>query len=133
MELKDLVNQTEYMGIGNPLDNEKLLNTQKKLHVENLPAIPQDFIAFLKEFNGLSYSDGNIYGVYPATTSCKDIYKQNISRPIDSDSLILGHDIFDLLIYNNQNSLYQIVDSNDLEVLEEYTELEDAILHILKI
>ena len=51
------------------------------------------------------------------------------------DSLLLGYNDFDLLVFNFANKQYQIVDREDMEVLDSYpeTEMDYALAQIFNV
>lgn len=108
--------------------------TQQILKQHNIAPLPQDFITFLKSYNGFENNGGTICGIYK-NKNIDDISILNTSilHPLHKDLVFLGYDDFDYLAYNQRHQVYQIIDKDDLEVLEEYTDLSLAIQHILKI
>lgn len=112
-----------------------IADTQRMLVDNKIIPIPNSFINFLEVYNGINYKGGEIFGIKPPSNLSGDILDINIKqeRLIKSNYLILGVDDFDYLVYNQKKSLYQIIDKSDLEVLEEYSEVEKAISYILKV
>lgn len=110
-------------------------DAQRTLVDNKIIPIPNSFINFLEEFNGINYNGGEIFGIKPPGNLSGDIVDVNLEqeRLPKSNYLILGVDDFDYLIYNQKKTLYQIVDKTDLEVLEEYSDVERAISYILKV
>ena len=133
MTLDKKISQTKYISIGENPSSEDINNIQNKLLENGFAQIPQDYIELLCKYNGISFDDGNIYGISATNSSIKDIYKQNKTTDLSPELLILGEDSFDFLVYNKEKSLYQIIDSTDMEVLEVYTDINEAILYIIKI
>lgn len=120
---------------GKPLQNEQLLHCRQFLHQQQIALPPDAFIELLKYFNGLILEDAAIFGILPEPGSFAELGTENIriAHPLRSDLSILGADGFDLLAYNAKYEVYQIIDKQDFEVLEEYEEFIPALNHILKI
>ena len=116
------------------LSNTSIINLQQQLKHQNFAPLPLEFTKFLHIYNGLNYNDGVICGIYEENNH-QDISSINksISHPLHKDLIFLGYDNFDYLAYNQKHQIYQIIDKSDLEVLEEYSDLSNAIQHILKI
>ncbi|MDR1694193.1 MAG: hypothetical protein LBR70_03255 [Lactobacillaceae bacterium] len=112
-----------------------IADTQRALVENKIATIPNSFIDFLESINGINYKGGEIFGINPPSNLAGDILDINLKqeRFIKSKYIILGVDDFDYLVYNQEKSLYQIIDKSDLEVLEEYPEAERAISYILKV
>ncbi len=120
---------------GKPLQNEQLLRCRQFLHQQQIALPPDTFIELLKHFNGLILEDAAIFGILPEPGRFTELGAENIriAHPLRSDLIILGADGFDLLAYNAKYEVYQIIDEQDFEVLEEYEEFIPALNHILKI
>ena len=116
------------------LSNTSIINLQQQLKHQNFGLLPLEFAKLLYIYNGLSYNDGVICGIFEEN-NFQDISSLNkaISHPLHKDLIFLGYDSFDYLAYNQKHQIYQIIDKSDLEVLEEYSDLSNAIQHILKI
>lgn len=117
------------------LNDAEIADAQRILVDNKISPIPNSFLNFLEHFNGIAYNGGEIFGVRPPNNLAGDIVDINLEQEvfIKSKYIILGIDDFDYLVFNNEKSLYQIVDKTDLEVLEEYSEVERAISYILKV
>lgn len=116
------------------LSNTSIINLQQQLKHQNFATLPLEFTKFLHIYNGLNYNDGVICGIYEEN-NYQDISSLNksISHPLHKDLIFLGYNSFDYLAYNQKHQIYQIIDKYDLEVLEEYSDLSNAMQHILKI
>lgn len=108
---------------------------QKELMKHNFPKLPTSFIEFLHSCNAVSYDGAKVFGISPKHKNFLDIIKENSNNKLTQSQkmIVLGYDAFDYLAYNQEKSNYQIIDKQDLEVLEEYNDLELALLYILKI
>lgn len=115
-----------------PLD---IAETQRGLVDNKIIPMPNSYVNFLEHINGINYNGGEIFGVKPPRNLAGDVLDINLrqERFPKSNFLVLGVDEFDYLVYNQEQILYQIIDKSDLEVLEEYPDVENAIWHILKI
>lgn len=121
--------------LGKPVDTTKIILCQKELAQNNVAPIPTQFLELLHNFNGVSYDGAQVFGIFPIEKTFQDIVKVNLISPFQDKSkrIVLGRDEFDYMTYNTQTSTYQIIDKEDLEVLEEYTDIEQALYYILKI
>lgn len=112
-----------------------LIYANKALERFHYCGLPQAYAEFLKECNGFQGEGCCLYGIYPEQGNFNDIVNANRGSGDFSNKtrIILGENEFDYLIYDKAKEEYQIVDKNDKEVLEEYNDLEEAIIHILKL
>jgi len=118
-----------------PPQQSEIIECQKELRLNRIAPIPEDYLVFLHHTNGLSCNDAWLAGIYPHDTQVPDICRLNrqVHHPLSRDLIILGADDFDYLGFNHKWQVYQIIDKDDLEVLEEYQNLEQALNYILKI
>ena len=107
---------------------------QQFLRQNHFGALPAEFIEFLHFYNGIGHNGGAICGILDSK-NINDISTINntIIHPLHQDLVFLGYDDFDLLAYNQKHNVYQIIDKDDFEVLEEYTDFSSAAQYILKI
>ena len=114
---------------------EEIIFAQRALTRFHIAPLPAGYISFLKDCNSVAAEGSSLFGILPAPENPRDIVNANIAwrLPGAAFQIILGENEFDLLIYNHRAGCYQIIDKEDLEVLEEYSELEKAICNILKI
>lgn len=105
------------------------------LSENNIAPIPAEYQRFLLYCNGLSYQGSYLGGIYPQSDTLTDLLRLNkkIHHPLSHDLIILGFNEMDYLGYNHKWQVYQLIDKQDLEVLEEYAEIEPALNHLLKI
>ena len=101
----------------------------------NIAPIPPEYQRFLLYCNGLSYQGSYLGGIYPQSDTLTDLLRLNkeIHHPLSHNLIILGFNEMDYLAYNHKWQVYQLIDKQDLEVLEEYAEIEPALNHLLKI
>lgn len=114
---------------------EEIIFAQRALTRFHIAALPAEYVSFLKDCNAVAAEGSCLFGILPAADNARDIVNANIAYnlPDKNFQIILGENEFDLLIYNHRTERYQIIDKEDLEVLEEYSELKKAICNILKI
>ena len=90
-------------------------------------------------FSTLSFNEPGPFlllaGIYPENPEFPDLLRLNlrVRHPLCRDLIILGVNEMDYLGYNHKWQVYQIIDKDDFEVLEEYHELTAALNDILKI
>lgn len=118
-----------------PLDAETLIYAQKTLSQLGFCALPAGFVSFLHLLNGFSSEGCHIFGIIPDPMNFMDVVNVNVIRPLSpkNEKIILADNELDFLIYNQTAACYQIIDKQDMEVLEEYSELEPALGNIIKI
>ena len=117
-----------------PLSPLLVNQTKQALKQHHIADIPQDYLNFLRSYNGLHYQDAWLCGIFAKHDCINDILDLNIriSHPLAQDTILLGFDEFDFLGYSQKWNIYQIIDKDDFEVLEEYQDLEQALNYILK-
>lgn len=118
-----------------PLNLGDIAPFQQYLKENNIAPVPQDYLKLLQQYNGLSYNGGWLAGIHPRHNLFIDIYNLNkqVRHPLSQNTIILGVNDFDYMAFNHKWQVYQIIDKDDLEVLEEYQQLEQALNYILKI
>lgn len=117
---------------GEPLESEALIVAQKVLHNIGLDFIPPTYVAFLKHHNGIKANGSFLFG---ATVDDElDIIDQNEQLQRPEKTILLGCNGFDLLGYNYEKKVYQIIDREDFEIIESYAEddLEAALGEIFQ-
>lgn len=131
--LFEQINAAAGVYYGFPATSDQIIRTQQELHLNNLPAIPEDYVEFLRHCNIVSFDGNSLYGINPNGYS-GDILSENLNQHLPlSDILILGANDFDLLAYNAAQNIYQIIDKDDFKVLQTYQNLNEAGCCILKI
>lgn len=113
-------------------DNRRIILYSLHLADFGLPAIPQEYQILLAEFNGITFDGTNLMGINPEGPFY-DILDENLAIDTDDETLVLGFDEFDYLIWNPQSSRYQIVDIIDRVSFGEFAALEPALKRFLKI
>ncbi len=133
--LFEYLHKSRFAKISQPLATKDLILLQKHLAEQGFSQLPESFINILHISNGISYNTGDILGAFPQTSAIKDLLSENIRLSHDGNILILGKSEMDFFIYNSEKKVYQIVDRDDMEVLNEYEdkEVEQAICAFLKV
>lgn len=118
---------------GSPATSDQIIRTQQELHLNGLPAIPEDYVKFLRHCNIVSFDGNSLYGINLQSYS-GDILSENLNQNVPLPNvLILGANDFDFLAYNAAKNIYQIIDKDDFKVLQTYQNLKQAGCCILKI
>jgi hypothetical protein len=130
-----LLAQNKYLHKEEPLAVKDIILTQKKLVKRGYPFLPAEFLKFLQHYNGVSANDSAVLGIPPLADGRLDIVKYNREFNDDAASVILGHDDFGFLVYNQPLNCYQLVDKDSNMVLEEFAddELEYALISVLHV
>lgn len=113
----------------------QIIRCQKQLKQNNIAPVPDEYLQLLRFSNGLRGNGNLLAGIYPENPEFPDLLRLNlrVRHPLCRDLIILGVNEMDYLGYNHKWQVYQIIDKDDFEVLEEYHELTAALNDILKI
>ena len=106
------INKTVFLGI----------IAQKVLHNMGLGLIPQSYVEFLRTYNGLKFDGAYLFGA--TVDDDLDIIDQNEKMAKPQQTILLGYNDFDLLCYDFVLKQYRIVDRQDGQTIETYTEDE---------
>lgn len=133
--LLDVIQKDEDVMCGSPLDLRKAMIYNHNLKEAGLAEVPEDFIALLRQINGI-WSDGaTVFAINPESGLYTDIMAFNAEANCSDKKvvLILGEDENDYLIYNDVLKIYQVIDKQDELVWAKYDNWEAALSHLLKI
>ena len=137
--MENLVNFINTLGstahTGPKLKSKDIILCQKELCFNGIATIPDEYLKFLHHFNALTYGSAALFGIVPQRDFYLDILRENIliNHPQKATTIILGFDEMSYFGYDSKNSLYQIIDKSDLEVLHTYNNCVDALMYALKI
>ena len=122
------INQISGIVTDSSLTPAQIIRCQKQLKQNNIAPVPDEYLQLLR-FSSL------LAGIYPENPELPDLLRLNlrVRHPLCRDLIILGVNEMDYLDYNHKWQVYQIIDKDDFEVLEEYHELTAALNDILKI
>jgi len=134
-EISEEIISIEGLVFGEKLTAENVEKSIEKMKMNHLSFYPNEFLNFLKEVNGVRYDGASIFGISNVDIDIiEDIVDRNVELShLQDTGCFLGENEFDYLFYNKELKEYQIVDKMDMEVLENYSELDDAIAHVLSI
>lgn len=105
---------------GEKLEQEALIIAQKILVGSGMDFIPHSYIEFLKKYNGIKADGAYLFG---ATIDDElDIVDKNQEMAKPEKTVILGYNDFDILVYNYENKQYEVIDRDDFQVLDTYSE-----------
>lgn len=129
------INQISDIVTDNSLTPAQIIRCQKQLKQNNIAPVPDEYLQLLRFSNGLRGNGSLLAGIYPENPEFPDLLRLNlrVRHPLCRDLIILGVNEMDYLGYNHKWQVYQIIDKDDFEVLEEYHELTTALNDILKI
>ena len=133
-ELINMISDDNEIGKNTPVDSGKLLVEKVYLKHKYKIELPEEFIEFLKNFNGLSADDAKILGIHPTSGFYKDIIEFNDTAILhdSADKIILGYDDFDYMVYNQSTKTYQMLEKLNNDLTDETPNLEEAIRYIIK-
>ncbi len=129
------INQISGIVTDSSLTPAQIIRCQKQLKQNNIAPVPDEYLQLLRFSNGLRGNGSLLAGIYPENPEFPDLLRLNlrVRYPLCRDLIILGVNEMDYLGYNHKWQVYQIIDKDDFEVLEEYHELTAALNDILKI
>lgn len=129
------INQISGIVTDSSLTPAQIIRCQKQLKQNNIAPVPDEYLQLLRFSNGLRSNGSLLAGIYPENPEFPDLLRLNlrVRHPLCRDLIILGVNEMDYLGYNHKWQVYQIIDKDDFEVLEEYHELTAALNDILKI
>lgn len=129
------INQISGIVTDSNLTPAQIIRCQKQLKQNNIAPVPDEYLQLLRFSNGLRGNGSLLAGIYPENPELPDLLRLNlrVRHPLCRDLIILGVNEMDYLGYNHKWQVYQIIDKDDFEVLEEYHELTAALNDILKI
>lgn len=129
------INQISGIVTDSSLTPAQIIRCQKQLKQNNIAPVPDEHLQLLRFSNGLRGNGSLLAGIYPENPEFPDLLRLNlrVRHPLCRDLIILGVNEMDYLGYNHKWQVYQIIDKDDFEVLEEYHELTAALNDILKI
>lgn len=129
------INQISGIATDSSLIPAQIIRCQKQLKQNNIAPVPDEYLQLLRFSNGLRGNGSLLAGIYPENPELPDLLRLNlrVRHPLCRDLIILGVNEMDYLGYNHKWQVYQIIDKDDFEVLEEYHELTAALNDILKI
>lgn len=129
------INQISGIATDSSLIPAQIIRCQKQLKQNNIAPVPDEYLQLLRFSNGLRGNGSLLAGIYPENPEFPDLLRLNlrVRHPLCRDLIILGANEMDYLGYNHKWQVYQIIDKDDFEVLEEYHELTAALNDILKI
>ena len=129
------INQIFGIVTDSSLTPAQIIRCQKQLKQNNIAPVPDEYLQLLRFSNGLRGNGSLLAGIYPENPEFPDLLRLNlrVRHPLCRELIILGVNEMDYLGYNHKWQVYQIIDKDDFEVLEEYHELTAALNDILKI
>ena len=105
---------------GEDLDSESLIVAQKLLVNMHLDFLPHSYVNFLKHYNGIKADGAFLFGA--TVDDDLDIIDKNEQLKRPKNCILLGYNEFDILVYNFKKRRYQVIDSEDFTIIDEYNE-----------
>ncbi|MBN2752240.1 MAG: hypothetical protein JXQ84_05980 [Rhodospirillaceae bacterium] len=104
------------------------------------PPLPEDFAAFLEQANGFIWNGIEIFGsdhivlerdrsVVPALTEINESYHTDFDQM--QGRLVIGRSEDDLYVYDEEETLYLILDRQGFEIIFRFTAFADLLRHII--
>ncbi len=114
-----------------PVNSQSLSAAQSFLMKSEMPKLPDDYVDFLHITNGLVYRGVIFYGTsaveeekMPDMVSANQEFMENYES---RDLVVIGNDRHTLFVYNRETDMYEIVDKEDLDLIDEFEEFIDLI------
>ncbi len=130
-ELIDSLENDEQAVLMHPVTSQSLSATQGFFLKKELSGLPDDYIEFLHLTNGLVYGYISLYGTNAVEEErMLDLVTANekfLEEYDDKKLLLLGHNRSSLLVYNRETELYEIVDQEELEMVDEFEDFEEML------
>ena len=129
--LKLLENNTDFQKQP-PLTSKDVILTQKDLMQAGLSILPEDFMSFLKIYNGLKSENGTVLGIH-SRENLLDIVAFNKQHNTSSCKVILAYNTFDYLVFDAHQNKYLLLDRTDGTEVDDFLpdELESALCSVL--
>ena len=114
-----------------PVNSQSLSRVQKGLKDEGFPLIPKEYLDFLHLTNGLIYDETFFYGTEEIEeerlVGILEANRDFFSGDKEHNILVIGTHNGDTLIYNSIKDIYEILDRNSGETIEEFETLLDMV------
>jgi len=129
------IEKLDYAVVGSQLKEDALDEICNVLIAANRPNIPEDMVYFLHNFNGISCSNGCIWGINEKHHTIYDIAAENLisKNPKPEMLLLLGENTLTYIAWNKKTQKYVMIDKSTFEELHRFENLAEAISYILKI
>ncbi|MGD9638042.1 MAG: YrhA family protein [Alphaproteobacteria bacterium] len=120
--------------IARPADSKDLTLCQKELAEYKKPAMPKDYVDFLRIANGFAWNGIQFYSTDQVTDpddgfTLDDIVSANEDFEERSElaegKLLLGRSDEDLYTYDPEAKLYEVLDFTSLDQMETYSSFEE--------
>ena len=137
--LKEIAESGDDALIAKPADSKDLTLCQKELAEYKKPAMPQDYVDFLRIANGFAWNGVLFYSTDQVTDpedgfTLDDIVSANedFEERTDTDGkLLIGRSDEDLFVYNPQEKIYEVLDFTSLDQMETYDSFESLFADII--
>ncbi|NCB49734.1 MAG: hypothetical protein EOM53_03550 [Alphaproteobacteria bacterium] len=136
MIFEDVVKNLSGSVVGHPALSEEIIHLQKSLMENDLPELPQSFIAFLKSLNGFMGNGIEFYGIKEIEDKASHytlppLLEKNTKTSKNKDFLILGS-VDDLtFVFNPKDNLFASMELPFLEPEATYTSFEELFKDVL--
>ncbi len=118
-------------GMSNIREN---ISSRKHLVKSGIMPFPTDYLTFLKKINGVCSPSSRVFGIeLEEKNSANDAIRQNekLNRHDKNKVVVLGYNMFDYLVFDNNTNYYQLRDKEDDAVIHIFNNFEDAVSTLL--
>ena len=128
--LYDMLERSRHIRKEKPLETRLIIEFQKKLQKAGYPALPSEFLAFLKVYDGVAMTDSAVLGIAPDNQAL-NLFDFNVLHNVPGNRLILGYDEFCYLTYDASENMYFLTDREVGDDLDDFEEIEAALSAII--
>lgn len=126
------ISENELAVCGKPLPVAQFKLYQINFKNAGYAALPQQYWEFIKTLNGVYYDGAELYALSPETKAFKDLLAVN-QKSQDTDTVLLGENEQDWLVFDADDEEFQILDKTDLTVWKHNENFEPLLAYLLKI
>ncbi len=131
-ELIENLENDEDAVLMHPVTSQSLASTQGSLIKNGGNKLPDDYIEFLHITNGLIFRRNFFYGTNAIEEErLPDIVSANndFSEEYEADEyLVIGNDRYSFFVYNLETKMYEVVEKEDLEMIEEFEDFSELLM-----
>ena len=126
------ISENELAVCGKPLATTQFKLYQINFKSAGFTSLPQQYWEFIKTLNGVHYNGAELYALNPETKAFKDLLTVN-QKLSNTDTILLGENEQDWLVFDADDEEFQILDKTDLTVWKHSENFEPLAAYLLKI
>lgn len=138
--IKDIAKSGDDVMVVRPADSKDLTLCQKELAEYKMPAIPQEYVDFLRIANGFAWNGIMFYST-DQVTDPKDGFMLDDIVSANEDfeergyegKLLIGRSDEDLFTYDPEAKIYEILDFTSCDQMQAFKSFEELFLNVIGI